>query len=286
MKITKIQRQRIDKLVCERLSSNVTNIRKVDDFYNIRNSSISEALKNNAYKEDELGTVAYYVVKDQDDNILFYFSLKCGMLYDSFIDDKSLSLLNKLMVYLDNISVHTELNEDEAAIVNKFREKLRSHKGLTKKEIEQIPKVGSSVLDDLEKEIGENVTHVGSTFSGIELVHFCANDQFRDSWDEETEGQKLGVVIFWEFVVREVLKAMKHVGCQYLFLFAADQTDDEELVSYYRDNLFFKEAVDISTAKPIYDLTCKFMYQEASELEAEQKYFLIITMWKEMRFSV
>lgn len=170
-------------------------------------------------------------------------------------------------------SAQSELTSDEIAIVNSFREKLRSHKGLTKKEIEQIPKMGSTIMDDLEKEIGENVTHVGSTFSGIELVHFCANENTRDYWDETVEGQKLGVVVFWQFVVREVLEVMKHVGCQYIFLFAADKTDDEELVSYYRDNLYFKEAVDVSTAKPIYDLTCKFMYQETANLRSEREYF-------------
>ncbi len=273
MKISEEQRRRIDRLYCERLSSNAGNLRQVDEFYNQRNTSISDTLLNEAYHEDESGKVAYYVVKNEAGHILFYFSLKCGMLYDSFIDDKSLKLLNRLMAYLDEMAVQTGLSMDEMVIVNKFREKLRSHKGLTKKEIEQIPKIGASVIADLEKEVGENVTHVGSTFSGIEMVHFCANDRFRDYWDEKVEGQKLGVVVFWEFVIREVLAAMIHVGCQYLFLFAADQTDDEELVAYYRDSLYFKEAVDVSTAKPIYDLTCKFMYQEASGLQDKREYF-------------
>lgn len=273
MKITEEQRQHIDRLHCERLSSNDANLRQVDEFFNRRNTSISDTLQNEAYEEDESGKVAYYVVKNEEGSILFYFSLKCGMLYDSFIDDRSLKLLKRLMVYLDDISEQANLTDDEAAIVNRFREKLRSHKGLTKMEIEQIPKMGMGVMEDLEKEIGENVTHVGSTFSGIELVHFCANDRFRDYWDEKKEGQKLGVVVFWEFVVREVLEAMKHVGCQYLFLFAADQTEDEELVMYYRDSLFFKEAVNVSTAKPIYDLTCKFMYQETGNLQSEREYF-------------
>lgn len=273
MRITEEQRQHIDRLHCERLSSNDANLRQVDEFFNRRNTSISDTLQNEAYEEDELGKVAYYVVKNEEGSILFYFSLKCGMLYDSFIDDRSLKLLKRLMVYLDDISEQANLTDDEAAIVNRFREKLRSHKGLTKMEIEQIPKMGMGVMEDLEKEIGENVTHVGSTFSGIELVHFCANDRFRDNWDEKKEGQKLGVVVFWEFVVREVLEAMKHVGCQYLFLFAADQTEDEELVMYYRDSLYFKEAVNVSTAKPIYDLTCKFMYQETGNLQSEREYF-------------
>ena len=43
--------------------------------------------------------------------------------------------------------------------------------------------------------------------------------------------------------------------------------------AYYRDSLYFKEAVDVSTAKPIYDLTCKFMYQETAGLLSEREYF-------------
>lgn len=125
----------------------------------------------------------------------------------------------------------------------------------------------------INKEIGENVTHVGSTFSGIELVHFCTNENTCSFWEELKEGQKLGVVVFWKFVVDVVLEAMKHIGCQYLFLFAADKSEDEELVAYYRDRLSFKEAIDMATAKPIYDLTCKFMYQETCSLESERDYF-------------
>ena len=273
MKITKEQQARIRLLRCERLSSNGDNFRLVDTFTNSRNSPMSDILQNKAYEEDESGKVAYYVIKNEEQQLLFYFSLKCGMLYDNFIDDRSLNLLNRLMAYLDEMSKESELTDEEAAIVNKFREKLCSHKGLTKKGIEQIPKIGATILEDLEKEMGENVTHVGSTFSGIELVHFCANENTHSYWDELVEGQKLGVVVFWEFVVREVLEAMKHVGCQYLFLFAADKTDDEELVAYYKDRIFFKEAIDVSTAKPIYDLTCKFMYQNTSDLESKRNYF-------------
>ena len=273
MKITQKQLSRIEHLHCERLSDNKENFRLVDEFFNGRNTSISDTLQNEAYEEDESGKVAYYVVKNDENQLLFYFSLKCGMLYDNFIDERSLKLLNKLMIYLDEMLMGEELTGEEAAIINKFREKLRSHKGLTKKEIEQIPKKGTTILEDLEREIGENVTHVGSTFSGIELVHFCANDNTRSYWDELVEGQKLGVVVFWEFVVREVLETMKHVGCQYLFLFAADKTEDEELVSYYKDRLSFKEAVDVATAKPIYDLTCKFMYQETCDLKSKREYF-------------
>ena len=51
------------------------------------------------------------------------------------------------------------------------------------------------------------------------------------------------------------------VGREYLFLFAADCDPDEHLVNYYSQKLKFKKADEHSAAMPIYDFTCKFMYQ-------------------------
>lgn len=46
----------------------------------------------------------------------------------------------------------------------------------------------------------------------------------------------------------------KIVGCEYLFLFAADCDPDEHLVNYYSQKLKFKKADEHSAAMPIYDL--------------------------------
>jgi hypothetical protein len=56
-------------------------------------------------------------------------------------------------------------------------------------------------------------------------------------------------------------------------LFAADLSEDENLVNYYRTYLHFEDAEDRGTAVPIYDDTCKFMYQEASTLEQKRTSF-------------
>lgn len=79
MKITEEQKALICSLRCERLSSNSKNLRLIDKFYSARNNKVAEALLNEAYQEDESGVIAYYVVKDPDDNVLFFFSLKCGL---------------------------------------------------------------------------------------------------------------------------------------------------------------------------------------------------------------
>lgn len=65
----------IRSLRCERLASNEENLRLIDSFYSTRNNNVADALLNEAYQEDESGVVAYYVVKDSDANVLFFFSL-------------------------------------------------------------------------------------------------------------------------------------------------------------------------------------------------------------------
>ncbi|MBQ1677019.1 MAG: hypothetical protein II065_06260, partial [Bacteroidaceae bacterium] len=93
MKITPEQLTLLESFKCERLSSNKNNMRLVDNFFNRRNTSLVHTLQNEAMEEDEEGSVAYYVIKDKDENILFFFSLKSGSLYDSHFDTNVIKLL-------------------------------------------------------------------------------------------------------------------------------------------------------------------------------------------------
>lgn len=267
MKITEEQIALLGKLRCERLSSDDVNFRLVDTFRNWRNDSIAEVLRNEAYAEDEKGTVAYYVVKHENGKLLFFFSLKNGMLYDQHLDEKTIMLLKNLYDYLEELDKDKGLSEAEHAIVEAIKEKVRSRKGLTKAELERIPKRNAKILEDLEQELNQNITHVGKTYSGVELVHFCANTATDELWASLNLPQPRGAVIFWQFVVPIVLSVKGLVGCEYLFLFAADISESESLIEYYSNLLGFAVAQDRATAKPLYDLSCKFMYQETVPLE-------------------
>lgn len=272
MKITPEQQSIIDSLTCERLSDNPENLRIVDQFFSHRNDNIAHSLRNEAYEEDENGIIAYYVVKHPNGNILFFFSLKCGMLYDRFINDRNLVLFKKMGKHLEDLSKQDDLTPEEKEIVETIKEKFRSHKGLTKNDLEKMPKKDQGIVADWEKEFNENVTHVGSTYSGIELVHFCANDKTRTDWEELLIDQRLGFVVFWHFIVPKVLACREIVGCQYLFLFAADITEEESLISYYNE-LKFCDSTDRATVKPLYDWTCKFMFQEICDLPKSRSAF-------------
>lgn len=66
---------------------------------------------------------------------------------------------------------------------------------------------------------------------------------------------------------------MKNVGCEYLFLFAADLSEDADLVNYYIDNLQFADANEHNAATPMYDFACRFLCQKTCTLEERRNAF-------------
>lgn len=273
MRISEKQLKVLSYLRCERLSSDEMNLRQVESFINYRNDSIANVLRNEAYEEDEHGSVAYYVVKDVNGEILFFFSLKNGMLYDQHLDEKTIKLLKRLYEYLEELDADADLSDSDRMIIETLKEKVRSRKGLTKAELERIPKKNAKILKDLEQELNKNITHVGKTYSGLELVHFCLNNTTDELWERLDLPNGIGAVVFWQFIVPIVMMVRELVGCEYLFLFAADDSLDLSLVRYYKNKLGFADEGEMATAKPLYDLSCKFMYQEAATLEERRKEF-------------
>ena len=85
-RITPQQREILEGLTCERLSSNDCNLREVEDFHNPLNEILVGTIQGEAFEEDEKKGIAYYLVKDEEGRILCYFSLKAGLLFDKHGD--------------------------------------------------------------------------------------------------------------------------------------------------------------------------------------------------------
>ena len=276
MQITEKQRQWINSLVCERLSSNENNLRLFDAFCNVRNESLEHTLKNEAYEEDEAGNIAYYLIKDKDENILFYFSIKCGILYDLFGEKEKLRKINDLFHFLVELEKDPSSTKEDKETIASILESIRTRKGLVKKELSKISHIKKNqIIEDLAKESEDNLKRVGKTFAGVEIVHFCANDNYRPFWEKLNIKQKMGTVVFWHFLIPKICELRKIVGCECLFLFAADLTPDELLVNYYKSNLGFRDSNEYGTAIPLYDYACKFMYQELKDIEEKRKNFYL-----------
>lgn len=274
MKITSEQIALLESFKCERLSANPDNMRLVDNFFNRRNLSLVNTLQNEAMQEDSDGSIAYYVIKNKDNNILFFFSLKSGTLYDSHLDTNLIKLLKSLNSFVQNTLADPDLTDKQKDDLHSFQEKIRSHKGITKYDLDKLPKKKEDLFADLEKELNRNVTHVGKTYSSIELVHFCANNEFDDVWLDYGMPHSIGVVVFWYFITNKILEVKELLGIQYLFLFAADLSEDRTLVNYYNSVLNFNRDEERATVKPIYDLSCEFMYQETKDLAERRQAFL------------
>ena len=269
MKITESQLELLRSLKCERLSSKPENFSLIDDFYNTRNNSLVDTLQGDAYDDDENNRIAYYIVKTVDDKILFFFSLKCGLLYDEFIEGDRLKEIQSFYDTILRMSLdETQSVENKKAIASI----LESVRSIKKEDVARVLHL-SVDSDEFSKIFGNNLKNVGKTFPGVELVHFCANDAHREVWDGYGLPQNLGTTVFWYFIVPKILEMLKIVGCEYVFLFAADLTPYEELIRYYSDQLKFEKADEHCVAIPMYDFTCQFMSQKTCELEGKRKQF-------------
>lgn len=272
MKITEVQQEVLHALKCERLSSNTENFSLIDDFYNARNSSLVDTLQGEAYDDDENNRIAYYVVKDRDGSILFFFSLKCGLLYDEFIEGDRLKEMKAFYDKIFRMSQDETLSMESKKAIASILESVRTKKEVKREDVARVLHL-SADSDEFFKIFGKNVKNVGRTFPGVEIVHFCANDAHRDMWDRLKLPQNLGTTIFWLFVVPKIQELMLIAGCEYVFLFAADLTPYEELVRYYSDQLKFEKADEHCAAIPMYDFSCQFMSQKTSELEKKRLQF-------------
>lgn len=217
MKITESQLELLRSLKCERLSSNTANFSLINDFYNTRNNSLVDTLQGDAYDDDENNRIAYYIVKTVDDKILFFFSLKCGLLYDEFIEGDRLKEIKSFYDTILRMSLdETQSVENKKAIAS-ILESVRSKKGIKKEDVARVLHL-SVDSDEFSKIFSKNLKNVGRTFPGVELVHFCANDAHREEWDEYDLPQNMGTTIFWYFIVPKILEMLKIVGCEYVFL--------------------------------------------------------------------
>lgn len=271
MKITDSQLRQLGEFQCERLSASVENFSLIDDFYNVRNNSLVETLQGDAYEDDENNRIAYYVVKNES-HIVFFFSLKCGLLYDEFIEGERFKEMKSFYERIVQMSLDENQTEANKRAIASILESVRSKKGVKREDVARVLHL-SSDSEEFSKIFGKNLKNVGQTYPGVEIVHFCANDAYREVWDGCGFPQNMGATFFWYFIAPKIQELMKIAGCEYVFLFAADLTPYEELVRYYAEQLKFEKVDEHCVAIPMYDFTCQFMSQKTCELEEKRRFF-------------
>lgn len=281
MRITEKQKSILNSFVCERLSANAENESLIDSFTSKRGESLVAYFKEHGMDEDEEGKTAYYVIKTKEQEVLMFFSLKCGALFDPLLDEEEarhdFQRLITLLQAIKNVNGEGAEADQAHAILNKYqvgdRISLKDFNNIILRKAKQKKDYLSMLSGDKEREDNEKIFRVLSTYPGIELVHFCTNDDVKAKWKEYQFPHTMGEVLFWRFIAPKFFEVQKIVGCEYAFLFAADLSEDGTLVNYYDVTLKFQKSLDVGTNKPFYDFCCDFMCQKISDMKANQRYF-------------
>ena len=279
--ITKEQEGIIKSFTCERLSSNPQNEELIKSFVSNKGQLLVDYLQENAWKEDLSRQTAYYLIKFPGNEIALFFSLKCGALFDPLDENGIAERVKQFQELLQIIrGFNGEGHEREIAI--QLLERFRSGQDIPIEQVkhkikicaENIQNLWTALNQDKQSEENRQIIRVRNTYPGIELVHFCSNDLVKDRWSAYKMNHPLGEVLFWEYIAPIIDTVQQYVGCQYLYLFAADTSKDGSLINYYDVSLKFERPREIGTNKPSYDFCCQFMCEKISDLmKNRQAYF-------------
>lgn len=259
MQITLTQSEILSKYTCERLSVTEAHKSLLKSFANNRNPHLIEYLNQNGWDEDSENSTAFYIVKDGNGFPMLFFSLKCGSLSQQ-LDEVKLQQ-QKMWFELAKRILSNPTDKEEIDMATMILEKFRGGQDLSYNDIKQLLATKAAqkhdilqyVSDDKSKDPNRHIVRVGHTHSGIELVHICVNENAIALWKTHKFPQSLGKTMYWNFVIPIANEVRKHVGCKYLFLFAADNTEDGTLINYYNVSLHLDRPDHIGTSKPIYD---------------------------------
>lgn len=158
------------------------NLRLIETFTNARNPNLVKVIKSQkTINRDETNTIAYYVVKSAEGNLLMYFSLKCGELFEALDMEKMVlaqKTLNAIAV-LQNPEKHAD---DKVTEANEFIEKNINEIKSILPNIETYKRKKQYYEQELQKELNARTQRVLYTHPAVELVEFCANDNTREAW--------------------------------------------------------------------------------------------------------
>lgn len=237
-----------------------------------RSSLIDHFRSDEHIADDKDGALASYIITNNDDEILLFFSIRCGELFEK-IDHHKMILSHNALVGVEKLERNPDLPEDEKAqayqaIKNAINE------GLSYEDFRFYDKKKLIYIGDITKEPSKDISRVSIVYSGVELKFFGINDNARKFWKSLDLPRKMGETLFWYFIVPKLEMLREIVGCKYLYLFAADIEADGHLVTYYRTVLHIDAPITLSSNKPFFDYKSMFLYQDISILSMYRSHFL------------
>lgn len=270
--ITPEQQALLNRFTCERLTDHPENLELIQDFESARGDGLVNALRSQGWRRDLRGTTAYYLIKNPDGEVVMFFSLKCGVLFDP----------DYVLPYLD--AFQKKLEEDD--VLNRWLRALEGDPQEREYFAQQQDLMGGQKYDafyesvrikaDKKQEPNKKIIRVSEARPAIELVEFCANDATKDCWKSYgfPAHRKMGETLFWHIIVPKMLQINALIGSEFVYLFAADSTVDGSLTNYYREKLHFNSITHLGAIKPSYDFSCFFMGNRLRSLTGLPRYLV------------
>ena len=258
----------------ETLTSNPENRELIGKFVSKKENNTLEAYikdEDKAWKEDLDGETRVYLVKDKSGNIALFFSVKCGLLVGENLEEK-LSEEDQDFV---NTIIDLIKEKDEMGKRNMYDLGISVYGNEVDRLFEIAEHRFETKTESIEIGQSQNTINVPTCMSAIELRHLCKNENYVMPAEVNIP---LGFGIFWEIIVPIIIEITKQVGCKYVYLFAADKTEEQsefkmkKLISHYKNNFKFSECDEgMKFVKPEYDNHCYGLIQSVSNLESNRE---------------
>ncbi|MBR1559807.1 MAG: hypothetical protein IJ646_06170 [Clostridia bacterium] len=266
-----------DRFICEALTSSPENQAETQGFLcSIRGNRLEEYFKKRAWKDDLDGETRVYIIREPGTRqIVLFFSIRCSLAFTTYpMDDEYKNLssaesdyVNMLVMLLQEGALEDYYKNVEGGKAFYSSDRL----ALLLKIVEHRRTIKNEVNAAKDS---RNVMNVFESYSAIEIRHFCRDDRFKVP-DEIR--YPVGFGLFRQKIIPIIEEVSKKIGCEYLYLFAADRSDngeDQKLISYYKEALCFYDLEDegVVILKPDYDFHCKGLLQKISQLSFSRDY--------------
>lgn len=286
--ITEEQKKFLESFRCERLKADPTNRWQIQKLYHEDGMGLLKKVKAVAWDEDHLGKTAYYVIKNASGQIVLLFSLKCGTLFNpnavaewaetckngspediwrAVLEPDEIYRVQMAGLFRHSLPNMVERLQQRDPVANAQLGKLWHAIGLRRYR-EVVNMVDSFQRSEQDKisEPNQNIVLVPESYPAIELVEFCSNQATRDCWDKALMGKRrLGETLFWWFIAPKILEIGDAVGCEYVFLFAANNPDkDKEEAEAAEEEASEEKTLEEEAAEEASE-------EEASEEEASEE---------------
>lgn len=130
-------------------------------------------LKNKAWKADLEGETKVYLVKDKEDSIVLFFSIKCGLLYKTYQYDKLESDKREFV----NMLIDAMMQQDSETLDNYYNSGMYNLH-----EMDYLFGIAHNRIDlkmeDKELQDSKYTLKVEESYPAIEIHHFCRNSKY------------------------------------------------------------------------------------------------------------